>query len=96
MVLVLLTVINLYELLHVYTSSLTCVFCFQTELDSGGDCSGVNSANCKTGLVCDATGSTCSEFLCFVCFLECDVVLIKWLFLVVVFLRDVCREFLPI
>ena len=53
----------------------TCVFCFQTELDIGGDCSGANSGNCETNLVCDATGSTCSEFLCL--FLECAVVLIK-------------------
>ena len=37
---------------------------FQTELDAGGDCSGANSGNCKTGLVCYATGNTCSEFLC--------------------------------
>ena len=43
----------------------TCVFCLQTELDIGGDCSGANSGNCKTGLVCDATGSTCSEFFFF-------------------------------
>ena len=42
----------------------TCVFCFQTELDIGVDCLVSNSADCKTGLVCDATGSTCSE--CFV------------------------------
>ena len=42
----------------------TCVFCFQTELGIGGDCSDSNSGNCKTGLVCDATGNTCSE--CFV------------------------------
>ena len=60
----------------------TCVFGFQTELDIGGDCSGANSGNCKTGLVCDATGSTCSEFLCFdFDFFECAVVLIKQLFL---------------
>ena len=38
--------------------------CFQTELGIGGDCSDSNSGNCKTGLVCDATGNTCSE--CFV------------------------------
>ena len=55
---------DLSELLHVYTSSRTCVFRFQTELDSGGDCSGANSGNCKTGFVCDATGNTCSEFVC--------------------------------
>ena len=42
----------------------TCVFCFQTELNIGVDCLVSNSADCKTGLVCDATGSTCSE--CFV------------------------------
>ena len=42
----------------------TCVFCFQRELGIGVDCSDSNSADCKTGLVCDATGNTCSE--CFV------------------------------
>ena len=41
-----------------------CIFCFQTEIDLGGDCSGSNSGNCRTDLVCDATGSTCSQ--CFV------------------------------
>ena len=76
-----------------------CVF-LTTELDIGGDCSGANSGNCKTGLVCDATGSTCSEFVCvcvvvFVfCFLEFAVVLMKELFLD--FSEDVCREYLPI
>ena len=59
----------------------TCIFGFQTELDIGGDCSGANSGNCKTGLLCDATGSTCSEFV-FVYFSEFAVVLIKYLFLV--------------
>ena len=44
-------------------------FVSPTELDIGGDCSGANSANCKTGLVCDATGSTCSEFLCLFVFI---------------------------
>ena len=55
----------------------TCVFCFQTELGIGGDCSGANSGNCETNLVCDATGSTCSEFLCLLVCLECAVVLLK-------------------
>ena len=55
----------------------TCVFGFQTELGIGGDCSGANSGNCETSLVCDATGSTCSEFLSLFGFLKCDVVLIK-------------------
>ena len=52
----------------------TCVFCFQTELGIGGDCSDSNSGNCKTGLVCDATGNTCSE--CFVVVVVAVVVVV--------------------
>ena len=60
-----------------------CVFGFPTELDIGGDCSGANSGNCKTGLVCDATPAVLVvSFLCFdFDFFECAVVLIKQLFL---------------
>ena len=52
----------------------TSVFCLQTELDIGGDCSSSNSGNCKTGLVCDATGNTCSE--CFVVVVVVAVVVV--------------------
>ena len=55
------------------------MFCFQTELDILGDCSGANSANCKIGLLCDATGSTCSKYFTVVVVLDCTIVLNKQL-----------------